>query len=635
MHHYFLYVLLPLFIGLVSPFSSAPPYPPSPVITNLEWAPQSSITRMANGSDNFPITWGDDGALYTAYGDGNGFDPKVPQKLSLGFARVDGPPTNISAVNVRSSHEQTGQGSAGKKASGMLMVDGVLYMWVRNADNNGHKCQLAWSTDHAQTWRFGDWQFDDFGYCTFINYGQNYAGARDNYVYTVTHDNPSAYTAADRFILMRAPKDQLRNKAAYEYFVGVDGANNPTWSSNVSQRGSVFTNPGLARRSGISYIPGLKRYLWWQQSNNGSEDTRFAGGFGVYDAPEPWGPWTTVYHTDKWDVGPGETGSFPPKWASSDGQTLYLVFSGDDSFSVRKAILTLANGGAVDPPPTPTSAPTFAPTALPPATSSPQPTAQPPAIPPVEPTPAPTNTPITVPSVEPTAAPTDAPTVLPTSGPTTIPPTEPTASPPVEPTATALPDGPTPDAQHAMRSLQVRVVQSEDDAEEDAAQGSVSIRSGDLELSENRDRPQVVGVRFQNVKVPPHARIIDAHIEFQTNAASDRSTSLRIAGEASFNPRAFSDAPYDISSRIRTQAAVDWNDVPVWSAAREAQATPNLAAIVQEVIGQTNWRTGNPMVFIIAGSGKRAATSYDGSADGAPVLVIEYTLPVYLPLVIR
>ncbi|MCB0096636.1 MAG: hypothetical protein KDE46_12985, partial [Caldilineaceae bacterium] len=296
MHLYLLSFLLPFFIGFVSPSSSSAPYPPSPVITSLEWAPKSSIQRMASGSDNFPITWGDDDSLYTAYGDGNGFKPNVPQKLSLGFARIDGPPTNISAANIRSSQEQTGQGSAGKKASGMLMVDGVLYMWIRNADNNGHKCQLAWSTDHAQTWTFADWKFDEFGYCTFINYGQNYAGARDNYVYTVTHDNPSAYTAADRFILMRVPKEQMRNQGAYEFLVSVDGSNTPAWSSDVGKRGSVFNNPGLARRSGISYIPGLKRYLWWQQSNSGSEDTRFAGGFGVYDAPEPWGPWTTVYH---------------------------------------------------------------------------------------------------------------------------------------------------------------------------------------------------------------------------------------------------------------------------------------------------------------------------------------------------
>jgi hypothetical protein len=71
-------------------------------------------------------------------------------------------------------------------------------------------------------------------------------------------------------------------------------------------------------------------------------DTRFEGGFGVYDAPEPWGPWTTVYFTEKWDVGPGETSSFPTKWMSADGTTLHLVFSGDDHFAVRQARLTVA-----------------------------------------------------------------------------------------------------------------------------------------------------------------------------------------------------------------------------------------------------------------------------------------------------
>ena len=69
-------------------------------------------------------------------------------------------------------------------------------------------------------------------------------------------------------------------------------------------------------------------------------DTRFEGGFGVYDAPEPWGPWTTAYFTEKWDVGPGDTASFPTRWMSADGKTLHLVFSWEDHFAVRKATLT-------------------------------------------------------------------------------------------------------------------------------------------------------------------------------------------------------------------------------------------------------------------------------------------------------
>ena len=72
-------------------------------------------------------------------------------------------------------------------------------------------------------------------------------------------------------------------------------------------------------------------------------DTRFEGGFGIYDAPEPWGPWTTAYYSEKWDVGPGETASLPTKWM--DGNTLYLVFSGNDNFCVRRASLVLGKEG--------------------------------------------------------------------------------------------------------------------------------------------------------------------------------------------------------------------------------------------------------------------------------------------------
>lgn len=61
----------------------------------------------------------------------------------------------------------------------------------------------------------------------------------------------------------------------------------------------------------------------------------------MYDAAEPWGPWTTAFFTEKWDVGPGETASFPTKWMSADGKTLHLVFSGDDHFAVRRTSLTV------------------------------------------------------------------------------------------------------------------------------------------------------------------------------------------------------------------------------------------------------------------------------------------------------
>jgi hypothetical protein len=227
-------------------------------------------------------------------------------------------------------------------------VEGVLYTWVRNANNDGKYCELWWSKDHARNWEKADWRFEEFGYCTFINYGQNYSGARDDYVYTVTPDGPSAYDNYDRFVLMRVHKDSVTKREAYEFFAGPDVNGDPTWSSDVDQRASIFDEPERCYRSGISYNAGIGRYLWWQlkMPTDKGMTARYDGGLGVFDSPEPWGPWTTVYYKDarQWDMGSGETGSFPPKWMSEDGRIIHLVFSGNDSFSVRKATLTILGG---------------------------------------------------------------------------------------------------------------------------------------------------------------------------------------------------------------------------------------------------------------------------------------------------
>lgn len=323
---------------------AAAPYPPSRAITGVSWAPAPTIVRKAQGSDNWPITWGDDDALYTAYGDGWGFRPKVPEKLSLGLARVTGSPARFRGVNIRSpTAERRGDGASGKKASGMLMIGGTLYMWVRNAGNS----QLAWSTDRGRTWQWSDWRFTaSFGCPTFLNYGKNYSGARDEFVYVYSHDSGSAYQPADRMVLARVPKAKITRRGAYEFFHRLDAAGNPLWTRDIGARGAVFTHRGRCYRSGVSYNAPLKRYLWCQTLPPGqsSRGLRFEGGLGIYDAPEPWGPWTTVHFTDHWDVGPGETSSLPTKWISRDGKTLHLVFSGDDSFSVRKVAVTTPAG---------------------------------------------------------------------------------------------------------------------------------------------------------------------------------------------------------------------------------------------------------------------------------------------------
>lgn len=317
-------------------------------IKEIVWAPKDSIIRRAKGGDNWPMTWGDDGALYTAYGDGNGFEPFIAEKLSLGLATVTGEPPNFQGINLRApSVESVGNDVRGHKASGILMVDGVLYLLARNREN----AQLAWSRDHGATWTWADWKFtESFGAPTFINFGPNYAGARDDFVYVVSHDANTAYETADAFVLARVPRDRVHERTAWEFFAGVENAG-PQWTRDIARRAAVLKGPGQCYRVGVTYNAALKRYLLVQpvrseasRDRAGKIDTRFVGGLAVYEAPEPWGPWTVVFQTDHWDVGPGETASFPQKWMSADGRTLHLVFSGDDYFSVRQATLVMEDG---------------------------------------------------------------------------------------------------------------------------------------------------------------------------------------------------------------------------------------------------------------------------------------------------
>jgi CubicO group peptidase (beta-lactamase class C family) len=330
----------PILAAIESP-NSAAPYPPSKVIAKIEWAPKSEIVRKGPGSDNWPLTWADDDRQYTAYGDGWGFEPLLKKKRGLGFARVEGDPPGFKGENILSpTGEQFGGGATAKKASGILCVEGVLYLWTRNAGN----AQLASSKDHGVTWDWADWKLTtSFGCPTFLNFGKNYAGARDGWAYVYSHDADSAYKAADRMVLARVPTGKILDRSAYEFFRGLDGNSEPLWSKEIADRAAVFTHKGRCYRSGITYDAGLKRYLWVQilpGTEGKKADTRFEGGFAVYDGPEPWGPWTTAYFTEKWDVGPGESSSFPTRWMSADGKTLHLVFSGDDNFAVRQARVT-------------------------------------------------------------------------------------------------------------------------------------------------------------------------------------------------------------------------------------------------------------------------------------------------------
>jgi hypothetical protein len=172
--------------------------------------------------------------------------------------------------------------------------------------------------------------------------------------------------------------------------------------------------------------------------------------------------------------------------------------------------------------------------------------------------------------------------------------------------------------------LQRPVAASSDDAEE-AATGGVNLNSTDLELVVDGSRgAQTVGIRFTGVTIPRVADITGAYVQFQVDRATKVTTALTIQGQAADDPSTFTKTTFGISSRPRTTASVAWSP-SAWPAAGAAgvdQRTPDLAPIVQELVNRTGWSSGNAMVLVITGSGKRAAESFNGNT--APVLHVEY-----------
>ena len=179
-------------------------------------------------------------------------------------------------------------------------------------------------------------------------------------------------------------------------------------------------------------------------------------------------------------------------------------------------------------------------------------------------------------------------------------------------------------------TLNIRVSTGNDDAEESVSNGDMYLTSSDLELVRDGS-DQIVGIRFQNITIPQGSSITNAYIVFTVDEKTSETTNLTIWGEKNTNASIFTNNEDNISDRTKTTATLAWNNIPSWGTVDEegvAQQTPDLTTILQEIIDQPAWVSGNAMVFIFEGSGKRVARSYNHSASKAPLLHVEYTSDV-------
>jgi hypothetical protein len=325
-----------------------PPYPWSGLIERVEFDFRTH-QRLAPGSDNWPTTWAADGNIYSAWGDGGGFGGSNGRgRVLLGVARIDGDAVTYTGKNVWGGHAPENPAQFGGKSYGILSVEGVLYMWVAPQPNpHLADSQIAYSRDQGAHWQFADWKFrfdENLTVPTFLNFGRDYAGARDEYVYSYyIHPGwgpgPATKTPAHTFdvhrpgrvYLSRVPKNSVLDRSRYEFLSGMSPTGEPTWSADVARKRPVFEDAnGVGWNVSASYNPGLRRYLF------ATEHTEtHAGKFGLFDAPLPWGPWTTVLYEEAWGAGVIEVTTFywnfNQKWLSGDGTQFTMIFTGKNS----------------------------------------------------------------------------------------------------------------------------------------------------------------------------------------------------------------------------------------------------------------------------------------------------------------
>jgi hypothetical protein len=285
------------------------PYSKSRLVKEVkfDW---SSHMRLATGSDNWPITWAGDDNQYVVWGDGGGFGgTNGIRRSSIGVARIENNWHDFTPTNVRGGYKGGNPHAVIGKSYGIVSIENTLYMWVGMFQTNVdqfNEVKLATSKDLGATWKFADWAFtreEGVMMPTVCNYGKDYEGAKDEFVYSYlirfqSYDGPDDYADKVDWLncrkpglidLARVPKDQIMNRDAYAFFSGLKNGK-PVWTKDIEQRKPVFENPaGVGWCINVSFNSGLGRYMLTTEH---TETHR--GNMGIFDAPDPWGPWTTV-----------------------------------------------------------------------------------------------------------------------------------------------------------------------------------------------------------------------------------------------------------------------------------------------------------------------------------------------------
>jgi len=168
--------------------------------------------------------------------------------------------------------------------------------------------------------------------------------------------------------------------------------------------------------------------------------------------------------------------------------------------------------------------------------------------------------------------------------------------------------------------------------EEQLGAGNLDTGSSDLEMpyEDYPGTPQLVGLRFVNVKIPKGVTITNAWVQFTADneKLTGAGTNLAIWGRLEANPGAYAGTGA-VSSAPKTSVYVKWSNIPDWTSGARGpdQRTPNLSTVVQELVNQAGWASGNALALIIGDDPVNKSTTIRSvqSASNLLALHVEYS----------
>ena len=323
--------------------NETPPIPRSTVIQGIEWLnerlpyPDMSVT-----GDTYPLTWADDDAIYMSSGDPNWHG--VLKDDGMDVEKIEGDPPRYRVTRPDDLWYFRGGGGHGPKPSGMICVEGSLYLAFQNMlghkppahgtnSQHGSDAFILVSHQHGQYWlphftempptpMFPGYKF---GGPAFVNFGKNNAGARDEYVYALSGDQ---WDNGSDIRLGRVPATTITDPAAWEWVSDLHDVTHPQWSDDLEHSLPIVSWERHLGMPDMVYLPAIKRYLLLSWHLH--EDFNPSGSdLIIMESPEPWGPFSLVHYAPWEDarVSP-YCPRIPLKWLEPDGLTGWMLFSG-------------------------------------------------------------------------------------------------------------------------------------------------------------------------------------------------------------------------------------------------------------------------------------------------------------------